>query len=83
MEEGSKNPVFSIEINELSGLLTNLVFNPNRDIEEDRERLTKYNKKKLEMLVSKIMLGFYTLTNIEKIERVIFFYKYPKFSQFC
>ena len=29
-------PSFEIEINELSGILTQVGFNPNRDIEEDR-----------------------------------------------
>lgn len=36
-------PYFEVEILELSGLLTDVAFNPNRDIVEDRARVVKFN----------------------------------------
>ncbi len=36
-------PYFEVEILELSGLLTDVAFNPNRDIVEDRPRVVKFN----------------------------------------
>ncbi len=38
-------PYFEVEVMELSGLLTQVAFNPNRDIVEDRARVVKFNQK--------------------------------------
>jgi len=73
-------PVFEMEIVELSNLLTNFAFNPNRDMEEDRQRLTIYNKKQMQMVQAKLMLQVYNIINLIDLDRLIFFYKYPRFS---
>lgn len=41
------NPVFEIEISELSGLMTHIAFNPNREVIEDRYKLSTYKTKQL------------------------------------
>jgi hypothetical protein len=60
-----------------------VVFNPNIDIVEDRQRLTIYNKKQLQMTHAKFMLSVFSFLRMLDLERVIFYYKYPRFSQFC
>ena len=76
-------PVFEMEVYDLSNLLTNVAFNPNRDIEEDRQRLTIYNKKQIQMTHAKVMVQLFNLLNLINLERIVFFYKYPRFSNFC
>lgn len=79
-QKDSLPPVFEMEIVELSNLLTNFAFNPNRDIEEDRQRLTIYNKKQIQMTQAKLMLQIFNILELINLERLIFFYKYPRFS---
>jgi hypothetical protein len=38
-------PYFEVELAELTGILTQVAFNPNRDIVEDRPRVVKFNQK--------------------------------------
>ncbi len=38
-----QNPTFELEVTEISGMLTQVSFNPNRDVVEDRQRLMKFN----------------------------------------
>ena len=53
-KEGALNPLLVIEVNDLSGALTSVVFNPNRDIVEDRIRPIKFNTKFFSMIVAKV-----------------------------
>ena len=76
-------PCLELIINELSGALTVVGFNPNRDIEEDRQKLSVINRKQAEMVVAKMIVSMLNLLNLMYLERVIFFYHYPKFSRFC
>jgi|LauGreDrversion4_2_1035121.scaffolds.fasta_scaffold41927_1 hypothetical protein len=82
-KEAALNPLLVIEVNDLSGALTSVVFNPNRDIVEDRTRPYKFNTKFFSMIVAKVQLALYTLQNLEKVEQLVFFYHYPIFSNFC
>lgn len=75
-------PYFEVEIQELSGLLTDVAFNPNRDIVEDRARVVKFNQKQIELIGAKFLLAYYNILDIENLERLIFFFKYPQFSKF-
>lgn len=62
--------------------MTSIAFNPNRDLVEDRPRNFKFNTKQLEYVAAKVMLAFYSLISINHVEQVIFFYKYPRLSEF-
>lgn len=66
----------------MSNVLTAIDFNPNRDQVEDRPRMTKFNTKQLEVVAAKVMLAFYAVSNLINIEQVIFFYRYPRLSEF-
>jgi hypothetical protein len=77
------NPSFELEIYELSGIMTDIAFNPNRNVEEDRLKLTNVKTKQLQMTYAKFLNSFYQVLGIVNYERIIFFYKYPKFSNFC
>lgn len=60
-----------------------IAFNPNREIVEDRPRKTEYKIKEISMVVAKASLGFNDIMYINEYYRLIFFFKYPKFSKFC
>jgi hypothetical protein len=47
IEVGGQNPVFEIEVSETSSMLTHIAFNPNREVIEDRYKLTKFQTKQL------------------------------------
>jgi hypothetical protein len=38
-------PTFEVDVTELSGVMTQIAFNPNRDVVEDRARIVKFNQK--------------------------------------
>lgn len=75
-------PYFEVEVMELSGLLTQVAFNPNRDIVEDRARVVKFNQKQIELIGAKFLLAYYNILDVENLERLIFNFKYPRFSSF-
>ena len=44
--------------------------------------MTKFNTKQMEVVAAKVMLAFYAVSNLINIEQVIFFYRYPRLSEF-
>jgi hypothetical protein len=76
-------PKLEIEVQEMSVMKTLIAFNPNRDIVEDRPRKTEYKIKEIQMVLSKATIGFNKILDINEYYRLIFFFKYPKFSFFC
>ncbi len=74
--------MFKIKVSELSSFLTPIAFNPNRDVVEDRRRLVKFNQKQVEAIAAQFLLAYYSIMDLQNIERRIFFYYYPRFSEF-
>jgi hypothetical protein len=62
---------------------TFVAFNPNRDVLEDRVKKNDYKLKEIQFVLSKSALALFMLREINEIEKLIFYFKYPKFSYFC
>jgi hypothetical protein len=41
----------------------------------------KFNQKQIEAIGAKFLLAFYSILDVEDLERRVFFYYYPKFSE--
>lgn len=67
----------------MSQVKTLISFNPNRDVVEDRPRKTEYKVQEMLMLVSRATIGLNKVLDINDYYRLVFFFKYPKFSIFC
>lgn len=59
-----------------------VMFNPNRDIVEDRPKKKEYSRKEISFMISKLVLTIYKIFDIENIEKLVFYFKYPNLSKF-
>ena len=76
-------PRIDLEIQDISKLKTMIAFNPNRDIVEDRRRKQSYKVKEIQMVFAKSSIGVQKILQVNEYYRLIFFFKYPRYSIFC
>lgn len=83
-KEGDVNlPKLEVEIEDMSLLKTYISSNPNFDVLEDRHKKVDYSRKEMNLVFSRAILARQMVLEIDEIERVVFFFKYPKLSKFC
>ena len=78
----SQLPRFEVEVNDISSIRTYVVFNPNRDVVEDRPKQKEYSRHEIAVMVSRLMVAIYKILALEELERLVFYFTYPKFSSF-
>ena len=59
-----------------------LVFNPNRDIVEDRKVKIGLSFKEISTIMTRIKLIIYLIEYLKNIDKPVFYYNYPRFSIF-
>lgn len=60
-----------------------IVYNPNRDIFEDRRYINDYSIKDVQVALTRARLGIQLIANVIKSDTFIFQFWYPKFSYIC
>ena len=75
-------PKFELEIKDMSQIIANVAFNPNRDVVEDRPKLKEYTRQQISIMISKMVINIYKIADIEELEKLVFYFKYPMFSNF-
>ena len=85
-EQGSDNklvPKFEIELRDMSNLKTYFFFNPNKQTLENRAKKNDYSRKEISLVMSRTALTKQMVEEMLVLERLIFYFLYPKFSKFC
>jgi hypothetical protein len=67
----------------MSLIKTYISSNPNYNVLEDRHKKHDYSRKEINLVFSKAIIARQMVLEIDEIERVIFFFRYPKLSKFC
>eukprot|EP00347_Sterkiella_histriomuscorum_P002460 403368062 len=75
-------PKIELQIRDLSQFTAMVMFNPNRDVVEDRPKKKEYSRKEINVMISKLVLTIYQILDIEDVEKLIFYFKYPNLSKF-
>lgn len=57
-----------------------IVFNPNRDIVEDRKKKVGYNLKEISTVLTRLKLVIFMWEFIRDIDRPVIYFDYPRFS---
>ena len=57
-----------------------IVYNPNRDIVEDRKKKSGYNVKEIITVMTRSKLLIFLLEYLRDIDRPVIYFDYPRFS---
>ena len=57
-----------------------IVYNPNRDIVEDRKKKSGYNVKEITTVMTRSKLLIFLLEYLRDIDRPVIYFDYPRFS---
>lgn len=75
-------PKLEVELEDMSLIKTYMSNNPNFNVLEDRHKKLGYSRKEINLVFSRAIIARQMVLEIDEIERVIFFFRYPKLSKF-
>ena len=76
-------PLLVLQIVDMTRLDASLVYNPNRNIVEDRRYIDDYSIKQISMVLTRTKLIITLLEYIINADALIFNFYYPRFSYAC
>jgi hypothetical protein len=59
-----------------------IVFNPNRDVVEDRRKKSGYSFKEISTVMTRTKLLIFLMEYLRDIDRPVIYFDYPRFSLF-
>lgn len=65
---------------DLTRLDSMIVYNPNRDIVEDRKKKESFSFKEISTVLTRTKLLIYLLEYIQTIDRPVIYFDYPRYS---